>query len=69
MKESPQIGFFPGLLEPAIKAAEKLLIDPSLKECEVDSRPGFWVARVSADLSERTLHAFEHEGQQFVVFQ
>lgn len=69
MDESAQIGFFPAILEPAAKAAEKLMVDPSLNECEVEDRPGFWVSRVRTDLSNRTLHAFEHRGQQFIIFQ
>ena len=69
MNESAQIGFFPGLLDPATRAAEKLLANPELQECEVDGMPGFLVSRARAELSSRTLHAFEHNGQQFIIFQ
>lgn len=69
MTESAQIGFFPGLLEPAIKTAELIMRDPQLEQCEIDGMSGFWVSRVRVDLSDRTLHAFTHNEQQFIIFQ
>lgn len=69
MSDSAQIGVFPGLLEPAAIAAEKLIGDNSLRECEITDIPGFWVSRPSVVSSERVIHTFEYKGESFVIFQ
>lgn len=69
MTESVQIGIFPGLLEPAIKTAEQLIVDQSLERLEIDGMPGFWVSRPQIDLTNRTLHTFDYKEEQFIIFQ
>ncbi len=61
-------GIFPGLLEPAKKAAEQLKAE-GLPEIGIEGRDGLSVAKKD-DIKDVKIHfVFEHNGEEYVIFE